>query len=137
MTPTEELLTKERDEALRRAKSAEELLKAKHAEYEPELDKCEEEAERCKAEGDMVGWNFHMGKWHGIVFGDIMYGNAVKSCPIDDFRELLERVIFDAEQNCKPDSRGFQRGDGKVEKIWKERLASYRKVENWFNKFFR
>lgn len=46
--------------------------------YPEELDECEKLAEKYKAEGDMYGWNFHMGRQSGIIHADIMMGERLR-----------------------------------------------------------
>jgi len=43
------------------------------------LEECRREAEKWKAEGDMYGWNFHMGMAGGANWTDLFYQRVIRA----------------------------------------------------------
>jgi hypothetical protein len=53
--------------------SVKEAVESANEERLKHQDECEREAEKWKSEGDMYGWNFHMGRAAGMNYMDILW----------------------------------------------------------------
>jgi hypothetical protein len=65
---------RELEEALQQHRaSVKEAVESANEERLKHQDECEREAEKWKSEGDMYGWNFHMGRAAGMNYMDILW----------------------------------------------------------------
>lgn len=87
-----------------REKVAQAFMAEVEAKYRALLTEKDAEAEKYKAEGDMYGWNFHMGARSGAVEMHIFLTSLINALaiPADDtaLREMLARAQEEMRERC-------------------------------------
>ena len=64
------------------------LLNAVYSVIDKTRDEAEREAEKCKSEGNMYGWNFHKGRANGMTEVDLDVRETLRPAVAAALREL-------------------------------------------------